>query len=136
MKNHKSHKSRQKKKRTKIPPKKKQRKMAPAENQNIERLPNEAKKCIASLLLPKDAIAMSRTCHTINSDLSLSSLELPSVWLQRFCKHGELTGDSPKRGPMLPTAPFPSAQSVTLDCTYHDQGWGNRKGRLYIVGHR
>jgi hypothetical protein len=71
------------------------------------------------------------------SDLALSTL-LPPL---RICppQHwtGEVdTGDIPRCGPEIPLVyGARRTHSVQIVCNWKDQGWGNHKGRLFIVSH-
>lgn len=103
-------------------------------NRTLVRLPSVLKTRIASYLNHRDAICLNQTSKVFHNDIRLSSLS-PSyelmysqIWL------GEtVAGDVPCRGEMIPI--FSSRpHSVTLTCRWRDQGWGERKGRLYIVG--
>jgi hypothetical protein len=87
---------------------------------------------IASYLNTNDAYHLAQSCKVIHSDLSLTTL-LPLKICEDRCWQN--TGDIPRCGPKIPLVyGARRTHSVEIQCKWKDQGWGNRKGQLFIVG--
>jgi hypothetical protein len=101
---------------------------------HLNPLPKDLKAKVAGFLSTRGALRLSQTCQSMNTELSFSTLpfRLPS---SNSDGHNT-TGDTPRQGPQLPV--FFSGghtHSITFQCEWQDQGWGNKKAQLYIVGH-
>ena len=92
---------------------------------------------IASYLNTNDAYHLAQSCKVIQSDLSLTTL-LPIKICEDRCWQGQYhDGDIPRCGPKIPLIyGARRTHSVEIQCKWKDQGWGNRKGQLFIVGHQ
>ncbi|KAL3910468.1 MAG: hypothetical protein SGARI_002110, partial [Bacillariaceae sp.] len=99
-------------------------------------LPSVLKRRVTSFLDYRSAIALSRNCHKMHSALSLLPLEPRYELVYSTIAHdGDvMTGDVPVKSVQIPIF-YQNPQSVVLKCQWKDQGWGNRKGRIYVVEH-
>ena len=102
----------------------------------LSNLSKELKRIIASNLGTHDVRSFSMAGKSIHSDLALSTAT-PSF---RFnCQEQWYglndTGDAPRCYRPIPIL-FPGrTHSIRIQCDWRDQGWGNRRGRLYILAH-
>lgn len=105
-----------------------------AVNFPILSLPNELKRRTASFLSPRDAMRLSETCRSLHSNLSLRLLRNSRVLFQR-AQH--FTGDRVNGDQQRPFVRIPCisrrVHSMTITFRWRDQGWGNRKGQLWVV---
>jgi len=90
---------------------------------------------IVSFLAPKDASNLNVTCMK----LSTSAVSLPRITLfeDEKCWLGSRHDDAdlPRySGYIIPVIMKHRIQSITLSCKWNDQGMGNKKGKLYIIG--
>ena len=108
-----------------------------SQTSNLSSLSRELKQSIASYLSIHSVCALSKTCKSIHSDLALSTAS-PSFQLQgseHWYAYSYADGDIPRCYRPIPIL-FPGrTHSVCVQCIWRDQGWGNLKGRLYIVEH-
>ncbi len=99
----------------------------------------DLKKRIADYLCARDAIALSKTCKAIHNDLDLKALIDDYSYFRNIKKehvfrpvdyHG---GDKERIWARLSPKVLPNpVHSMVFSCTFHDQGWGNRKGKIFI----
>ena len=90
---------------------------------------------IASYLNTNDAYSLAQSCKVIHSELSLSTLLPLKICEDRSWQGRPNTGDIPRCGPKIPLVyGARRTHSVEIQCKWKDQGWGNRKGQLFIVG--
>jgi hypothetical protein len=105
---------------------------------NLQGLPSDLKKQAVSFLSTKDAHSLNQTSRALHADLCLSTLspafQICSSDTQRVLRGDVLTGDHPQRGAKIPIFFGSSVHSVILTCQWRDQGWGNRKGELFVLG--
>jgi len=103
---------------------------------DLVNLPLELKRRVASFLTPKDAIAMSHSCKILYSSVAVSFLR-PSrlVFMKSHWNGHTLTGDQPRAFARLPIIDL-CLHSVTLTFRWRDQGWGNRKGEIFVIAKR
>jgi hypothetical protein len=95
-------------------------------------LPSVLKTRIASYLEASDAFALSNTCKTLHHDLGLSILPPYELLFSQVWVGDATTGDVPVRSERIPIfASHP--HSIYVSCRWKDQGWGNKKGRLFVV---
>ena len=91
---------------------------------------------IADFLEPNDALKYAITCRTIKSALNLVV----------FHDTHDLLGDQQWNGPhgfcpskmwfrFNPSTLVHTVHSIRFKCEFKDQGWGNRKGSLFIREH-
>jgi hypothetical protein len=103
-------------------------------NCNLTNLPSVLKERIALFLEPREAYRLSKTCRQLHSDLGLSVLSPPYEYLFSQVWVGEtMTGDLPRRSEEIPILSI-RPHSIGLQCRWKDQGYGDRKGRLYVIG--
>jgi hypothetical protein len=100
-------------------------------------LPVVLKKGIVSYLNAPEAQTVARSCKAMYSDLALSTLLPPlKICPPQHWMGAKDTGDIPRCGPEIPlVCGVRRIHSIQLTCSWKDQGWGNRKGRLFIVSH-
>jgi hypothetical protein len=106
---------------------------------NLQSLPSELKKQAASFLSIKDVHSLNQTSRALHADLCLSTLSPAfQLYSSQNWKGDALTGDHPLRGPRrgasIPIFFGSAVHSITLTCTWRDQGWGNRKGKVFVLG--
>jgi hypothetical protein len=104
----------------------------------ITNLPPELMQRTASFFHPLDAIDFSRTCKAVHDSLALASLNpaLPLIAGEKLIIGEYSTGDQEVPWIRLPVPLHRRVHSATLSLQWRDQGWGNRKGQVRIVGRR
>jgi hypothetical protein len=102
----------------------------------ISTLPGDIHTDIASYLLPLEALNFAKTCSRIHNDLSFTVFE-DSYSHQRELQDQHWYGpyvDGERTWfrfmPMLLDSY--RIHTIRFECDYVDQGWGNRKSKLYI----
>lgn len=107
---------------------------------SILELPMEIHPQIADFLDVADAIHYQQTCKHLQEAIHLDLLHhaSPAVELNlpvKFMAVGDYsTGDIVQRWVILDSWLFPTqVHTVLFTCHYRDQGWGNRKGVIYIT---
>mmetsp|Transcript_7912 Transcript_7912/g.11410 ORF Transcript_7912/g.11410 Transcript_7912/m.11410 type:complete len:275 (-) Transcript_7912:1126-1950(-) len=96
-------------------------------------LPQEVLHHLATFLDTTDIFTYSRTCKQLKNDLGLSVLNF-STNLSKEWAASYHDGDTPRKDDMLPVFPLQHmTHSVMFSCLWKDQGWGNRKGKIFIV---
>ena len=101
----------------------------------ITLLPSDLKKQVASFLSAKDTHSLNQTSSSVHTDLCFSTLSPAFRLYSSSIWRGEhLTGDHPVCGAMIPIFFGSSIHSINLTCLWRDQGWGNWKGRLFVLG--
>lgn len=101
----------------------------------IDRIPADIYCQIADFLEVCDAVSFKSTCNTIKDAISLGLLQNPFPALQNFCAHGDIRNGNNILTwvEITPIFFLPLVHTVIFKCTYVDQGWGNRKGQIYIT---
>jgi hypothetical protein len=103
---------------------------------NFVTLPRDLLSHAVSFLDYSHALKLSLVNSWFRSTLSLSALHAPEPLLRESTWHqgSEETGNgTPRRWAWIPIL-FPyRTHSVVLTCQWNDQGWGNRKGVLFVV---
>ena len=102
-------------------------------NYNIDlQLPSGIKQFITSFLNPEDALAFATTSMNIKEDLGLRVTN-NSYGLTNQNWYGGYADGHMERI-WFRCIPISQVQIHTIQfvCDFKDQGWGNRKGRLYI----
>jgi hypothetical protein len=98
-------------------------------------LPSDLKKDVASFLRTKDVHSLNQTSRAVHADLCLSTLAPAfQLYSSESWRGASLTGDHPLCGRKIPIFFGSSIHSITLTCRWNDQGWGNRKGQLFVLG--
>jgi hypothetical protein len=101
---------------------------------NLQGLPSDLKKQAASFLSAKDAHSLNQTSRALHADLCLSTLSPAFQLYSNENWYGDVhTGDLPRRGSKIPIFFGSSVHSIVLTCLWSDQGWGNRKGELFVL---
>jgi len=98
-------------------------------------LPLDALNHAVSFLDSKDALRLSELNSSFRDTLSLSALHNPTPLLIHNVWHGthEEASNTPGRSVWIP-AHFPRrTHSIVLTCKWRDQGFGTRKGALFVV---
>jgi hypothetical protein len=105
---------------------------------SITNFPPELMQRTASFLHPRGAIDFSQTCRAVHDSLALASLNppLPLIVQTKILDGAYATGDKDVPFMRLPIPLHRRVHSVTLSLQWRDQGWGNRKGQIRIVGRR
>lgn len=112
--------------------------MASAKSQHdgqirITLLPDDLKTRINQFVDPNDALSFAATCKNLNGSLSLSCLRSTTFVEYVAWSGGYVDGDTPRKYQRIPIL-FPRRiHSVGLSLRWEDQGWGNRKGQIYVV---
>lgn len=96
----------------------------------MEYLVDDISPLIADFLSPYDAINFSSACSKLNSQLSLTTTH-PREILTTFSKHER--DDDRHYGFQIPVLSQAPVHSIRLSMKFSDQGWGNNKGRVFIV---
>jgi hypothetical protein len=102
-------------------------------------LPPEVLVRVASYLSVDDVSRFSQTCRPLHRSLGLTRLDpvrvLPATiapWIGSYTN-----GDRQKQWRKIPPLVLPQQQHrlrrIMFRCRWSDQGWGYRKGRLYIL---
>ena len=102
---------------------------------DILNFPSELKRRTASFLSAQDACKVSETCKSLHSSLSLRFLRNSRILFargQHFAGHFN-TGDEPVAFVHIPCISR-RVHSISITCRWRDQGWGNRKGKLWVIG--
>jgi hypothetical protein len=99
----------------------------------IVSLPAELTRRTVSYLCPQDAFQLSQTCKNLHSSLSLRLLRNSRLLFTRHISSGDYTGDREVPFVRIPRLSR-RVHSVTLTFRWRDQGWGNRKGQVWVVG--
>lgn len=108
-------------------------------NNIIYQLPNEIHPQIVDYLDIVDALNYQNTCKHLKDTVHLDLLQHASPTLdqklQKFHAIGDYyTGDVIRRWIVIDSLLFPTqVHTVLFTCEYKDQGWGNRKGNVYIT---
>lgn len=100
----------------------------------VVNLPAELKRRTASYLCPYDALRLSETCKNLHSSLSLRLLrDSRQLFTRQRFTPNSVNGDE-----VLPWVRIPClsrrVHSITVTFHWRDQGWGHRKGQIFIVG--
>jgi len=101
----------------------------------LSALPNDALYHAVSFLDSKEALQLPVLNSSFRETLSLSSLHNPTPMFVRNTWYGarDETGNTPRRSVWIPVL-FPNrTHSIVLTCRWRDQGYGNRKGGLFVV---
>jgi hypothetical protein len=102
---------------------------------NLQGLPEDLKKKAASFLSTKNALSLNQTSRALHADLCLSTLSPAfQLYSSENWRGDFLTGDHPQLGANIPIFFGNSVHSIILTCRWRDQGWGNRKGQLFVLG--
>mmetsp|Transcript_8543 Transcript_8543/g.14983 ORF Transcript_8543/g.14983 Transcript_8543/m.14983 type:complete len:301 (-) Transcript_8543:155-1057(-) len=96
----------------------------------MENLLDDIPPLIAGYLPPLDAIDLSRTCRKLQSQLSLTATPRRRI-LTGFIRHD--SNDDRHYGFQIPIISQVAVHSILVSMTWKDQGWGNRKGRVFVV---
>ena len=100
-------------------------------------LPVELQKNLVTFLNHRDASRFSRCSKHIHANLSLSFFSLSVPLILNATWHGDVeNGDIPKLVRSLPLPFCNRVHSVIIRARWVDQGWGNRKGQVYIIAKR
>lgn len=103
----------------------------------LELIPVELQKKVVSFLSIKDAFKLARLSKSLHKALNLSTVHLPDpISSSQLWLGGVDGGALPSHGISIPLLMKNRLHSVILRCRWHDQGWGNRKGQVYIVAAR
>lgn len=98
----------------------------------VLQLPSVLKARIASYLEASDAFTLSNTCKTLHYDLGLSILPPYELLFSQVWIGDTTAGDVPLRSERIPIfASHP--HSIYMSCRWKDQGWGDKKGQLFVV---
>jgi len=101
---------------------------------SLEKVPAELQKRVANFLKYRDAFRLSQVNKQIRESLGMSTIRLPSAIPTKGIWAGSVRdGDIPRRSRELPFLMKNRVHTVLLRGSYQDQGWGNQKGRFYIV---
>ena len=99
----------------------------------MERLKHDVLRYIVSFLDPKDVVRLRRTCRRMYA-------EMPQVILTtELWKGPDFKISGPRGGHWAPELYFdgpilPSmVKELQLSVVWQDQGWGNRKGEIYMM---
>ena len=97
-------------------------------------IPSGITKQIASFLHPKDALAFASTSKKMKKDLGLKMTVTSSYGLTNQKWTSGYGYDGNMERIWFRCIPLSQIQIHTIQfmCDYKDQGWGNRKGELYI----
>jgi hypothetical protein len=100
----------------------------------INHIPADICRQIADFLEVFDAVSFKITCNAMKDAISLGILHDSFPALQDLRAHGDVrSGDTILTWvEIAPILFLPLAHTVIFKCTYVDQGWGNRKGKIYI----
>lgn len=108
-------------------------------NFNLHNINPDIKKRITDFLSPWDAISLSKTCRTIHSDLDLRILIDDYSYSRSLKKEHNFRPMDYHEGereriwfrlfPIVLTNPI---HTMKFSFSAKDQGWGNRKGRIFI----
>ena len=99
----------------------------------MDSLPRDLKRYIGQYLDSKDVLSMAQMNKRTKTDLAVSALLPPLEFIANG--HWVNVTDTPICGPEIPLDYGPKmTHSVTLTCNWRDQGWGNRKSQLFVVG--
>ena len=99
----------------------------------MDLLAPDIKRRIAQCLDSKDVLSMGQVNKRTRTDLAVSALSPPLDFIRN--RNWTDPTDTPCCGPEIPLVYGARAtHSVTLTCVWMDQGWGNRKSQLFIVG--
>lgn len=100
----------------------------------ILNLPAELKRRTASFLSPQDALRLSESCKNLHSSLSLRLLrDSHTLFTRRTIDGAYYTGDREHPFAWIPRLSR-RVHSISITFRWRDQGWGNRKGRVWIIG--
>eukprot|EP00541_Cyclophora_tenuis_P000924 CAMPEP_0116555152 /NCGR_PEP_ID=MMETSP0397-20121206/7996_1 /TAXON_ID=216820 /ORGANISM="Cyclophora tenuis, Strain ECT3854" /LENGTH=300 /DNA_ID=CAMNT_0004080407 /DNA_START=72 /DNA_END=974 /DNA_ORIENTATION=+ len=98
----------------------------------IHELPAEIHQLVSTFCTSRDAVSLSRTCSSFHDALWISKAtwmldDKPKHWV------GPHNQDPPRLIQEVSIL-FPPTmiQSVRVCCMWRDQGWGNRKSRLFV----
>lgn len=96
-------------------------------------LPKEAIYHVASFLAPRDASLFSTSSKHIFSVLKLKKIGYPVVLLPAGSHFLGEYHDKIRTAANITTTAFGTLHTIVLETDWRDQGWGGRKGRLYVV---
>lgn len=96
----------------------------------MEQIPDYLPPLIAGYLPPLDAINFSHTARKLQSQLSFTVAR--HRILRSFNRH-DRNADR-HYGFQIPIASHVAVHSILVSMDWKDQGWGNRKGRVFVVG--
>ena len=88
---------------------------------------------IISYLEIKEIQFLSSTNKKLNKDVGLSVICPKLEEIDSFSWYRNVVGFIPKCGPQIPHLFGVQTHSICFRCNFVDQGWGDRKGQLYIV---
>jgi hypothetical protein len=95
-------------------------------------LPADIIERISEFLSLSDAFRLSRTSLTVYLAFPLSTLNPPITLMPSTCFRGGYA-EHHRCGPAIPIQ-VAHTHSIIILCRWRDQGWGNQKGQLFIVG--
>ncbi len=105
---------------------------------SLQNINSDIKKRVADYLSPEDAINLSKTCQEIHKDLDLKIMTDVYSYFKHLKKEHHFVPTYHEGGeekiwfrffPLLLTNPI---HTMKFTCQAKDQGWGNRKGILYV----
>jgi len=100
---------------------------------NLLSLPSEVTRLTASFLSASDALHLAETCKTLQSKLSLRLLPDSHVLFTSNARSGDRRwGHKDIPFVQIPCL-SPNVHSITLTFQWHDQGWGNSAGGLWVI---
>lgn len=98
-------------------------------------LPSVSKRKITSFLDYRSAVRLSNISKDVHSDVTLSLLSPRYELVYSHIVYGEsATGDIPIKSARIPIF-GDNPHTIFLKCRWKDQGWGERKGRIFVVAH-
>ena len=97
-------------------------------------LPCEIKQRLASFLPPSDALNLALVCKNLHSSLALATLtSLPFSPRRRWTQWHRLEGDQCNESVRIPIL-HRRTHSIRVTLSWNDQGHGEQKGRLWVIG--
>jgi len=96
----------------------------------MNNLPNEILPIVAGYLPSSDAIKLNNTCKKFHSRLSLTATAPHSI-ITEFSRRNP-DGDA-HYGFLIPVPNQVSCHSMRVSMIWQDQGWGDRKGQVFVV---
>jgi len=112
---------------------------------NLLSLPTDLLHRIASFLPARDAIHVAASCRCLYSNLSLSILPPRTFFPRQYLAGHAVKGDEPTELIVVPlqyvqgatssdsSQPARRIHSIIIEFDWYDQGWGNRKGQVYVM---
>ena len=100
---------------------------------SILTIPTILNQIICTFLEPKDVANLCRTCKPLWQQLSLMTLSPPFLLIPFCTWEGDSTaGDIPRKVIRIPVLKG-CTHTIRLSCRWKDQGFGETKGKLYVV---